>query len=106
MRHIGNVVYSQGYQGFESLRLRHKNQTPIGAFYFCVRRDEGIGQSNEVAHDQYADEQLANLQKRIYLIEFLRLGLIIVYQGQEFVSTRRYGGLIYVKSGQLDGPEF
>ena len=23
MRHIGNVVYSQGYQGFESLRLRH-----------------------------------------------------------------------------------
>ena len=22
VRHIGNVVYSQGYQGFESLRLR------------------------------------------------------------------------------------
>ena len=32
-------------------------------------------------HDQYADEQLANLQKRIWLIEFLRLGLVIVYQG-------------------------
>ena len=29
----------------------------------------------------YADEQLANLQKRIYVIEFLRLDLIIVYQG-------------------------
>ena len=33
------------------------------------------------AHDQYADEQLANLQKRIWLIEFLRLGLIIGCQG-------------------------
>ena len=42
---------------------------------------------NEVAHDQYADEQLANPQKRIYLIEFLHLGLIIVHQGQGFVSA-------------------
>ena len=33
------------------------------------------------AHDQYADEQLANLQKRIWLIEFLRLGLVIGCQG-------------------------
>ena len=33
------------------------------------------------AHDQHADEQLANLQKRICLIEFLRLGLIIGCQG-------------------------
>ena len=33
------------------------------------------------AHDQHADEQLANLQKRIYLIEFLHLGLIIGCQG-------------------------
>ena len=32
-------------------------------------------------HDQYADEQLANPQKRIWLIEFLHLGLVIVYQG-------------------------
>ena len=30
---------------------------------------------------EYADEQLANLQKRIWLIEFLRLGLIIGWQG-------------------------
>ena len=33
------------------------------------------------AHDQHADEQLANLQKRICLIEFLRLGLVIGCQG-------------------------
>ena len=32
-------------------------------------------------HGEYADEQLANLQKRIWLIEFLRLGLIIGWQG-------------------------
>ena len=32
-------------------------------------------------HGEYADEQLANLQKRIWLIEFLRLGLIIDCQG-------------------------
>ena len=32
-------------------------------------------------HGDYADEQLANLQKRICLIEFLRLGLIIGCQG-------------------------
>ena len=28
-------------------------------------------------HGEYADKQLANLQKRIWLIEFLHLGLII-----------------------------
>ncbi len=32
-------------------------------------------------HGEYADKQLANLQKRIWLIEFLRLGLIIGCQG-------------------------
>ena len=32
-------------------------------------------------HGEYADEQLANLQKRIWLIEFFRLGLIIGCQG-------------------------
>ena len=38
MRYIGNVVYSQGYQGFESLRLRHKNQTPLcGCFIFVPK---------------------------------------------------------------------
>ena len=38
-----------------------------------------------IAQHQYADEQLANLQKRICLIEFLHLGLIIVYQGNVWV---------------------
>ena len=32
-------------------------------------------------HGEYADKQLANLQKRIWLIEFLRLGLVIGCQG-------------------------
>ena len=32
-------------------------------------------------HGEYADKQLANLQKRIWLIEFLHLGLIIGWQG-------------------------
>ena len=32
-------------------------------------------------HGEYADKQLANLQKRILLIEFLRLGLVIGCQG-------------------------
>ncbi len=39
-----------------------------------------MGQS--AAHDQYADEQLQNMQKRIFFIEFLRLCFVIVYQGE------------------------
>jgi hypothetical protein len=48
-------------------------------FLILTGVDEGMGQSE--AHDQYADEQLQNLQKRIFLIEFLRLGFVFVYQG-------------------------
>ena len=40
-----------------------------------------VGDSQQDMHGEYADEQLANLQKRICLIEFLYLDLIIVYQG-------------------------
>ena len=32
-------------------------------------------------HDQYADEQLQNMQKRIYLIEFLRYVLLLFIKG-------------------------
>lgn len=51
-------------------------------------------------HDEYADEQLANLQKRIWLIEFLRLGLIIGCQGamlelQKFKPTFWVGFFVY-----------
>ena len=54
--------------------------------YARVPRHIYVPHVNEVyvtggAHDQYADEQLANLQKRIWLIEFLHLGLIIGWQG-------------------------
>jgi hypothetical protein len=44
-----------------------------------VLRGVRIRQSE--AHGEYADEQLATAQKRIFLIEFLPLRLIIVYQG-------------------------
>lgn len=40
-----------------------------------------VGASQQDMHGEYADKQLANLQKRIFLIEFLHLGLVIVYQG-------------------------
>jgi len=52
-----------------------------GIFYltFLVRRGERIGQSIADAHDQYADEQLTTIQKRICLIEFLfMVGLLFV----------------------------
>jgi hypothetical protein len=32
-------------------------------------------------HDQYADKQLQNMQKRIFFLEFLRLCFVFVYQG-------------------------
>jgi hypothetical protein len=40
-----------------------------------------VGDSPQDMHGENADEQLANLQKQICLIEFLHMGLIIVYQG-------------------------
>ena len=43
-----------------------------------------VGDSQQDTHGEYADEQLANPQKRICLIEFLHLGLIIVCQGSEW----------------------
>ena len=36
MRHIGNVVYRQRYQGFESLRLRQDKKTPPFRRYFFI----------------------------------------------------------------------
>ncbi len=40
-----------------------------------------VGDSPQDMHGENEDEQLANPQKRICLIEFLHLGLIIVCQG-------------------------
>ena len=40
-----------------------------------------VGDSPQDMHGENADEQLANPQKRICLIEFLHMGLIIVCQG-------------------------
>ncbi len=39
-----------------------------------------VGEDHDT-HGEYADEQLATVQKRICLIEFLHIRLIIVYQG-------------------------
>jgi hypothetical protein len=57
-----------------------------------------MGQSTVGAHDQYAGEQLQNLQKRICLIEFLRLGFVVVCQGGESSPPEihpAFAGLIY-----------
>ena len=51
-----------------------KNSTGSAGLIFGRAR---IGQSNAVAHDQYADEQLATAQKRIFLIEFLPSGWLL-----------------------------
>ena len=40
-----------------------------------------VGDSQQDMHAEYADKQLVNLQKRIFLIEFLPPRLVIVYQG-------------------------
>ena len=73
-----------------------KSKPPFGSVFIFVKanptgsvrspRHIYVPRVNEVyviggTHDQYADELLANLQKRICLIEFLHLGLIIGCQG-------------------------
>jgi len=50
-----------------------------------------VGASQQDMHGEYADKQLENLQKRICLIEFLRLDLIVVYQGRARYHFNRYG---------------
>ena len=56
-------------------------KSPFGDFFILLKYPLGLRQ--RVAHGENADEQLANLQKRICLIEFLRLGLVIGCQGSE-----------------------
>ena len=52
-----------------------KIQPPLtGGLIFGRAR---IGQSVNGTHDQYADEQLATAQKRIFLIEFLSCGWLL-----------------------------
>ena len=58
----------KGIKGSNPFVSATKIKCPFGHFIFVLKRDEGMGQSE--AHDQYADEQLQNLQKRIFLIEF------------------------------------
>ena len=58
-------------------RIRSEHQRHAVSF----KNEVFVGKAQGV-HDQFADEQLANLQKRICLIEFLRLGLVIVYQAR------------------------
>ena len=54
----------------------------MGGFDFNLAESKGSARAfQRNAHGQYADEQLQNMQKRIYLIEFLRLCFVIVYQG-------------------------
>lgn len=78
---------------FESTHSHQNRNTTVSVvFLFC---DRGVGGSVRAhrAHGQYADEQLANLQKRVFLIEFLRLDLIIVYQGRTHKKTPAFAGV-------------
>ena len=59
-----------------------KNQNHLlVVFIFVKEAPTGCARATPVAHGEYADKQLANPQKRICLIEFLRLGLVIDCQG-------------------------
>ena len=53
-----------------------------------------VGDSPQDMHGENADEQLANPQKRICLIEFLHLGLIIVCQGSGGAAKINKSGFI------------
>ena len=84
------------------MRRRHlcrANPPTFGSFFILLKREwvdtpeyqrhskcrlkttVFVGASQQDMHGEYADKQLVNLQKRIFLIEFLHLGLVIVYQG-------------------------
>jgi hypothetical protein len=77
-------------------QIKWKNTTLMWYFFIKpFKRGERMGQSvrrghaphenlfswNMDTHDQYADEQLQNMQKRIYLIEFLRYVLLLFIKG-------------------------
>ena len=99
MRTTRNRVYGRPYRGFESPYLRQgiKNKPPnfLGGMFLpwaeiggWVRMSGAYHAPHENSifvkrdmHDQYADKQLQNMQKRIFFIEFLRLCFVIVYQG-------------------------
>ena len=57
--------------------LRHSNQNkqkhPFGCFYLFL----GARIRQSEAHGEYADKQLATVQKRIFLIEFLPHGWLL-----------------------------
>ena len=87
----------------------------MGGFDFNLAESKGSARAfQRNAHGQYADEQLQNMQKRICLIEFLRLCFVIVYQGgkankksRELESSRpkNLGGMILPWAGTRDGSE-
>jgi hypothetical protein len=62
------------------------------AFLISLGAPRGL-RANEVQHEN-ADEQLANPQKRICLIEFLHLGLIVVCQGSGGAAKINKSGFI------------
>lgn len=56
------------------------NRPIVGGFNFNMGGGEGCAIAPLGAHGEYADEQITNLQKRICLIEFLHIGLVVVRQ--------------------------
>jgi len=77
-RYLSPNPHNLGSQTVHHARPENLNR-PLWSVLIFSKRGERIGQSNEVAHDQYADEQLTTIQKRICLIEFLfMVGLLFV----------------------------
>ena len=93
-----DTALSRREQRFESVWGCQKFKPTFGVgFNFCLTPQTDRSEPDR-AHDQYADKQLANPQKRICLIEFLHLGLVIVYQGGDGaakIKTTRLGGFYY-----------
>ena len=98
MRHIGNVVYRQRYQGFESLRLRQEikilNRLFFGGFDFALAGAEGMRQSVQ-AHFMCRTKMKFSCVWRAWRIREYTITKIIK---MEFLSPRIFIDFCYCVS--------
>ena len=105
MRTTRNRVYGRPYRGFESPYLRQgiKIKPPnfLGGMFLpwaeiggWVRMSGAYHAPHENSifvkrdmHDQYADKQLQNMQKRIFFIEFLHYVLFLFIKGERQIKN-------------------
>ncbi len=74
------------------------NNTPNGVFF----NFHGARIRQSEAHGEYADEQLATAQKRIFLIRVFALRLVIVYQGLVRIPESKTNTLSSVRKSNFD----